>query len=301
MIWMKVLKQYSLISTTLVAIVFLQACAFTPVKKQIADHEVDDHYQKANIAYQNKEYKKAVSLLEPLAKRGYAKAQYTLSYMYYHGQGVDQDLEVALRWTQLAASKGYPKAIQALQRQYKAQQDVKALQEKVEAESVLEQSSLVKDPVLQSNKSTDADAVVSSVVPLPNSDEPIIESSEMPEDVKPEPTPTLTPTPKPKPSIESTKHQQWLLEQPSGNYTLQLIAGDNEEKIKLFILDHDLYGRAVYFRSSKRKTPWFSVVYGSFSSVSETEQIINQLPPKLRTPKPWVRDFATIRKLMAFD
>jgi len=280
---------------TLIAIVFLQACAFTPVNKQIADHEVDDHYKKANMAYQNKEYKKAVSILEPLAKRGYAKAQYTLSYMYYNGQGVSQDLEVALRWTQLAASKGYPKAIQALQRQYKAQQEVKALQEKAETENELEQSASKKKPVLQSVKSTDSEIVVSSAVPLPNSEVTMIDSTVNSEDVKPEPT--LTPTP----SIESDNHQQWLLEQPSGNYTLQLIAGDNEEKIKLFILDHDLHGRAVYFRSSKRKTPWFSVIYGSFSSVTESEKVINQLPPELRTPKPWVRDFATIRKLMAFD
>jgi len=293
---MNILKQYLLTGISLIGIVFLQACAFTPVNKQITDDEVDEHYKKASIAYQNKEYKNTVSLLEPLAKRGYAKAQYTLSYMYYHGQGVSQDREVAWRWAQLAASKGYPKAIKALQRQYQAQQEIKAKQDAADAENVLEERASMKNPVLESNTSNNFKTIENSGVPLTNNlDKPEIERPVGPENIKPELTQTPTQ------GITDINHQQWLLEQPIGNYTLQLIAGDNEEKIKLFILDHNLHGRAVYFRSSKRKTPWFSVVFGSFSSLSESQQVINQLPSELRTPKPWVREFSTIRKLMVFN
>jgi TPR repeat protein len=41
------------------------------------------------------------------ANQGLADAQFTLGFMYAHGQGVSQDYAEAVKWYQLAADQGY--------------------------------------------------------------------------------------------------------------------------------------------------------------------------------------------------
>lgn len=52
-----------------------------------------------------KDFAKAVNLLEPIATRGNATAQQMLGQMYHFGQGVDKDLEAAIRYYKLAADQ----------------------------------------------------------------------------------------------------------------------------------------------------------------------------------------------------
>ena len=57
-------------------------------------------------AYHAGDYRRAFSLFEPLAKRGFAEAQYFLGRMYENGQGVDASGERALFWYSRAAAQG---------------------------------------------------------------------------------------------------------------------------------------------------------------------------------------------------
>ena len=57
-------------------------------------------------ARDNKDYKKALEILKPLAEQGEAKAQVYLGEMYFNGKGVPQDDKQAVKWWKLAAEQG---------------------------------------------------------------------------------------------------------------------------------------------------------------------------------------------------
>ena len=67
-------------------------------------------YQEAIDAFKRKDYKTAYQLILPLAKKGFAKAQYSLGVMYEKGKGVNKDSEKAKKWFQFSADQGLPKA-----------------------------------------------------------------------------------------------------------------------------------------------------------------------------------------------
>ena len=63
-------------------------------------------YQDGRKAYNRGDYATALKELLPLAEQGHAGAQYFIGYMYYKGQGVDQDGEEAVKWFRQAAEQG---------------------------------------------------------------------------------------------------------------------------------------------------------------------------------------------------
>jgi TPR repeat protein len=88
---------FFLISTGLLLIV-------TRVFAQVSD------YEKANLAFNRGDYKTSYNLIRPLAKKGFAQAQYSLGIMYEKGKGVDINLKKAKKWFQLSAQQGISKA-----------------------------------------------------------------------------------------------------------------------------------------------------------------------------------------------
>jgi len=67
-------------------------------------------YQEAVDAYNREDYKAAYKLILPLAKKGFAQAQYNLGVMYEKGKGVKKNLKKAKKWFQFAAEQGVVKA-----------------------------------------------------------------------------------------------------------------------------------------------------------------------------------------------
>ena len=67
-------------------------------------------YQKAVDAYKKEDYKTSYKLILPLAKKGFAQAQYNLGVMYGNGRGVAKDYSKAIKWWNLAADQGNGKA-----------------------------------------------------------------------------------------------------------------------------------------------------------------------------------------------
>jgi hypothetical protein len=64
----------------------------------------------AYAAYQEGHYATAMRLARPLATEGDARAQLTLGLLYYHGNGVPQDPDAALKWFRRAADQNNPTA-----------------------------------------------------------------------------------------------------------------------------------------------------------------------------------------------
>ncbi|MBM3483737.1 MAG: SEL1-like repeat protein [Alphaproteobacteria bacterium] len=65
-----------------------------------------DDWEDAVAAYKRGDYTTALRLFKPFAEQGGGIAQWSLGYMYAHGQGVPQDYAEAVRWYRLAAEQG---------------------------------------------------------------------------------------------------------------------------------------------------------------------------------------------------
>ena len=64
----------------------------------------NDYFYGKNNVIQN--YESAVYYYRLAAEAGFAKAQNSLGYCYYHGNGVEYDKDIALNWYLKAAEKG---------------------------------------------------------------------------------------------------------------------------------------------------------------------------------------------------
>jgi TPR repeat protein len=62
-------------------------------------------YQRGRMAFLFGNYEFALKMWEPLAKKGYAKAQATLGWMYHTGKGVKKNLKKATKWYFRAAKQ----------------------------------------------------------------------------------------------------------------------------------------------------------------------------------------------------
>lgn len=87
----------------------LAGCASTPPSPGSPER-----FEQGREAYMTGDYSRAFELLLREAEEGNPDAQYTVGYMYYQGQGVQQDEQAALRWIQTAANNGSRRAVQAL-------------------------------------------------------------------------------------------------------------------------------------------------------------------------------------------
>jgi TPR repeat protein len=62
--------------------------------------------ENADAAIKNRDYAGAIRIVQPMAERGDANAQYILGMLYENGLGVTQDRVKAYMWLTLAASQG---------------------------------------------------------------------------------------------------------------------------------------------------------------------------------------------------
>lgn len=74
-------------------------------------HETDEErYQRGVEAYQAQNYYKTYNIMSDLADKGIADAENMLASLYFNGQHVDMDKELALSWYQKAAEHGSKEA-----------------------------------------------------------------------------------------------------------------------------------------------------------------------------------------------
>ena len=72
------------------------------------------NYQQGKLLFQHENYHQAFNKLAPVAKAGYADAEYAIGYMYFYGKGIVEDKKLARYWISKAAHQGQAAAIQAL-------------------------------------------------------------------------------------------------------------------------------------------------------------------------------------------
>jgi len=76
------------------------------VPEPVWDGDCKAAYEAAVEAYEAKDYKKSLALMEQVARQGHAVAQYRCGCMYYQGRGVEADAAKALSWFEKAGEQG---------------------------------------------------------------------------------------------------------------------------------------------------------------------------------------------------
>jgi len=99
----------------------LSACSTAPTEPTKAERvsileAQEKSFQAGKKLYLDKQYGQAANILLRLAQQGHLKAQYTVGYMYHHGQGLPRNAKESTRWITLAAARGHEKAKEALNR-----------------------------------------------------------------------------------------------------------------------------------------------------------------------------------------
>ncbi|MFI3291255.1 MAG: tetratricopeptide repeat protein, partial [Opitutales bacterium] len=89
----------------LISIIFLIIMGVVYALYPIKDY--DALHQEAKIAYDSKDYARAIELSVEAVRKDYAWAQNLLALCYYRGNGVTQNYTEALRWWKKSAEQGY--------------------------------------------------------------------------------------------------------------------------------------------------------------------------------------------------
>ena len=94
------------------------------------------------------------------------------------------------------------------------------------------------------------------------------------------------------------RKEAWYLTQDPGNYTIQLLGTGNERLLVALIDRLNIADKAAYYKNARLEKPWYALTYGSYSSISDANGAINQLPADLLHGQPWIRKFSDIQSLI---
>jgi TPR repeat protein len=108
-----------------------RVAAFMPMVENYAKEKAAKEAQElANGYYKQKNYKDAARFYKAAAEAGDVYSQYSLGFMYRHGQGVELNLDKAIEWLVKAADKGNESARKEL---VSIEQEIKEKEAKLEA------------------------------------------------------------------------------------------------------------------------------------------------------------------------
>lgn len=100
-------------------------------------------------------------------------------------------------------------------------------------------------------------------------------------------------------SSDGLRREAWVLAQPPGHYTLQLLAAGSEAHAQAFIEQSGLAANAAYIESPPAQgSPRYRVIYGSYPSRDLAAKALAALPRAATAHSPWVRSFTEMHKLL---
>jgi septal ring-binding cell division protein DamX len=95
------------------------------------------------------------------------------------------------------------------------------------------------------------------------------------------------------------KDQGWIAQQDPQHYSIQLVGVYRERSLINFVNRHGehLTDHPMAFNISEyRGQDWYNLVYGSFASFSEAQQVLESLPDSIQRNAPWVRQMGSIQR-----
>lgn len=130
--------------------------------------------------------------------------------------------------------------------------------------------------------------LILKTLPLPI---PLPPPSNLPQLSTPNPNPNTIPIPVvhdlPPTTKSSAQRNDWILTQPSTNYTLQINNAGSAEEAENYIANHKLTTQAFYIEIMEQNQLVYYVLHGVYTTRTEANTAISKLPPNLRKKKPF--------------
>lgn len=122
-----------------------------------------------------------------------------------------------------------------------------------------------------------------------------------PRTAEPKPVAPATTVPRPAATalsapIAGAQDANWILGQPAGRYTLQLVSLTSVTRVREFINLQSDKGRFAIYRLQRNGQLFHVVVYGSFASKAEADTAAARLPPSVGGVQPWIRTFGQVQE-----
>lgn len=87
----------------------------------------------------------------------------------------------------------------------------------------------------------------------------------------------------------------WINQQPSQHWTIQLLAFNHKQQVLAFIDDNRLQTKASYFSEVRDGEVFYKLVYGSFSSKDKAGIARRNLAPAMQQHGPWLRTWESVQ------
>jgi DamX protein len=94
----------------------------------------------------------------------------------------------------------------------------------------------------------------------------------------------------------AARDANWILAQPSGAFTLQLVSLSSADRARAYIAQQPDPGAFATYRLMRNGQIFHVVVYGTFPSKAEADQAAARLPRSVGNVQPWVRQFGQVQE-----
>jgi TPR repeat protein len=207
------------------------------------------------------------------ANNGHADSQYYLGTLYMNGHILRPDKEKAITLLTAAAKQGHQGAKQSL---------VDMKYQKIDTSTPL-----------PSAKPTQGTNTVSASAAQKQKPKGVVLSSSL---VDKQTTPAAPPVSKATPGADRT---QWLGQQRTDQYLIQLLASQDKAGLKNYIKKLPASINAYTYRYRKDGQLWTAVATGIFNDRKAAKKAVARLPANIRKNKPWIRPIGPIQKKLA--
>jgi hypothetical protein len=203
------------------------------------------------------------------AEQQFAPAQFNLGTQYYFGRGVPKDEEIAIRWYRQAAENGHAQAQRLFSMTDTPANQVPEKAPQPAAGAQTDPAAAAAPAAVATTAAATSEAAVS------------------------------TPTPAPMPAASATRGgETWLLAQNPQDYTLQLLATQDEKLMFAYLDKHQFTQPVAYFSFQREGKQWYAAVHGAYSGKSQALDAAASLTPDTGKNPPWIRQFGSIQKLI---
>jgi tetratricopeptide (TPR) repeat protein len=261
-------------------------------------------YEDGLRAYQAGHYDEALGTWLEVAERGDAVAQFSLGTLYDQGRGVEKDDAEATRWFRRAAEQGHPAAQHNLGNAYKHGRGVSPS----DTEAVLwwrraadqgmagAQFNLGTAYLQGQGVASDEAEALAWYRRAAEGGHPVARRLVAGTDragAREQAHPAAT-------AAQGTAAgAAWVMAQPPGHFTIQVLSGTSEETVREQADRQPLIGPVVVYPYRHQGTRRFALLNGAFPDRASASRALDGLPRGLRAASPWIRSFGELRALSA--
>jgi TPR repeat protein len=93
--------------------------------------------------------------------------------------------------------------------------------------------------------------------------------------------------------------EDWIASRSSSEWTIQMLAFQEKDKIMAFIDQHELHRNAAYFAERADRGMLYKLIYGAYETKEQADVARRKLSKALREYGPWLRSVASVKEVIA--